>query len=82
MPDNGDVNHGRINEVKQVLGPGMWIDGDGHGHINIPQMLQHLGMKDTPENHALAVEAAKEMLAKHGMTAKYRKSPDDPGFPL
>lgn len=43
------MNEGR-NKLKKRLGPGAWIDQDDNLHFSVPEILNHLGVADTPEN--------------------------------
>jgi hypothetical protein len=39
-----------------------WEDGSGGLHIDIPRMLDELGVPDTPEYRAKATEIARQLL--------------------
>jgi hypothetical protein len=41
-----------------------WSDDEGGLHIDIPRMLDELGVPDTPEYRAKASEIAKQLLEK------------------
>ncbi len=70
--------------MKKRLGPGLWVDQNNHGHIDIPELLQFFEMPDTPENHEFVKQMLKEILERElpGAQVKFRASADDPGTPL
>lgn len=72
----------RVNEVKKVLAVGVWVDGNGNGHLNVPQILEHFGFENTPENHQMVVDMVAAMLKKEGNVPIYRKDPNDLGTVL
>lgn len=45
-----------VNEFKQYLAPGVWMDMDGGVHFAIPEILAHLGLENSPENHRMIRE--------------------------
>lgn len=47
-----------------VIAPGIWIDRHQGVHFSIPDILQHLGLPDTPEDRLLATRAIDDMLAE------------------
>ena len=40
------------------LAPGLYIDAKGQGHLMVPELLDHFGYADTPENRDVATKAA------------------------
>jgi hypothetical protein len=46
------------NQLKERLGPGIWIDQEGTPHWSIPELLAMVDLPDTPENR----DAVKSML--------------------
>ncbi len=50
----------QVNQVAERISPFLWIDKNGCGHVNIPDLLKYSNIADTPENHAIAKELAKE----------------------
>jgi len=67
------------NQVKKILGPGVWVDANDALHFNVPELLNLFGLEDTPENHRIAVENIKQMIEEQspGTPVRYRKSPEE-----
>jgi hypothetical protein len=46
------------------LAPGVYLDADQMIHIDIPGLLAHCGLEDTPRHRQLATEAALATFAR------------------
>lgn len=46
------MNLDKSNQLKERLGPGVWVDGNDHLHFSIPELLAFFKWPDTPENRA------------------------------
>ena len=44
----------------EKLSPGLYVTKDGQVHLMIPELLDHFGYADTPENREVATAAALE----------------------
>ena len=66
------------NEVKEILGPGAWIDMENNLHFSLPDILKHLGIADTSENRAELEEELKQITLRRCPGAKItvREKPD------
>lgn len=70
------MKHQRRNELKQRVATGFWIDKDNNGHVSIKELLDMVGLPDTPENKKQVVQ----MLVSTGRiegSALYREKGDD-----
>ena len=57
----------QTREIEQggvVIAPGIWIDRRQGLHFNIPEILAHLGLPETPEDCALATQVITDLLAR------------------
>lgn len=63
-------NPNNVDKLKKRLSPGIWIDKNGQGHLNIDEMLEHIGLENTPENHRLVRQMADELWPKLGQKNK------------
>ncbi len=43
------------------LAPGLYVDAHNHAHVMIPELLDHFGYADTPENRDVCTKAAVEV---------------------
>ncbi len=57
----------RENTVKEVLGPGIWLDLDNTPHFNIPRILEHLKLPTTSEN----VKACEDLIEDFCLSMGY-----------
>lgn len=71
-----------INKLGKRIAPGFWEDADGNAHVSIPELMQVVGLEDTPENHEKVKQMIVEMLTKDNnpdQSIIFRKTPDSPG---
>jgi hypothetical protein len=64
------------NTLKHRVGPGIWIDADGHTHFSIEELLAMVDLPDTPANRAKVKAILEETLGRAGLETKYRERPD------
>lgn len=71
----------RANQLKKRIAPGIWLDQDDHPHFSIPELLEHVGLEDTPGNREEAKRMFLELMKKFNPNTeiRYRKSPTDDG---
>jgi hypothetical protein len=65
--------------LKRRYGPGFWEDAEGGLHVSIPELLQVLNVRDTPENRAEATKFVEEFMRKQGIPEVrivHREEPD------
>lgn len=67
------------NQIKRRILPGLWFDMEDNAHFSIPEILAHLGMPDTPENHVLMRKAINDVIKREQPDAKIinRETPDE-----
>ena len=67
------------NEIKQILGPGLWVDMNDSLHVNIPDLLKLFDLEDTSENRRIAIENIQKMVRDNSPEAviNVRKSPEE-----
>ncbi len=44
------------SQLNERLAPGFWVDQTGALHCSIPEVLDFLGIEDTPENRNVVLE--------------------------
>ena len=49
------------------LAPGLYADGDGGLHVDLPEFNKHCGWPDTPENRKKAVAVCQEAAQLEGI---------------
>jgi hypothetical protein len=65
------------NQLKQRLGPGIWIDQNDNLHFSIPELLALVDLPDTPENRAAVHDMLVGTMRKAGIPAVVtREKPD------
>lgn len=52
------------------LAPGLYLDADGQAHLMIPELLDHFGYADTPENRDVCTKAALQVAREAGINAQ------------
>ncbi len=55
----------------EKLAPGMYLDSNGQGVFNIADILEDVGIPDTPKNREEFGAFLREELAKRGMKARW-----------
>lgn len=71
----------KTNKLKRQIAPGIWEDQTGKVHFSIPDLLDHVGLEDTPENRKEAGQMLVEVMKKEmpNTPILFRKSPTDDG---
>lgn len=74
----------KANQLKKRIAPGIWEDKNDKTHFSIPELLQHVGLDDTPENREEAKRMLVELFKELNPNCKllYRESPTDDGEDL
>lgn len=54
----------------EYLGPGVWVDRHGMMHFSVPEILQHFGLPDTPEQREHATRELGDLLAEFAPDAQ------------
>ena len=72
----------KLTEVRvRDLFPGCWEDGNGNQHFSLPEILDHLGIPDIPEEHEenmrLLQQALRDKLPP-GSEISTRTTPEPP----
>ena len=67
------------NELKERIGPGLWVDQNDHLHISLTEILEHHDLPATPENMTRVREMAIEMIKDKYPNAEFvdRRTPED-----
>jgi hypothetical protein len=50
-----------LNGEQRNVGPGLYLDEQNRLHLDVPELLQHFNVADTPENRDTVSEAAVEV---------------------
>lgn len=61
LPLSAALLSGRPAGLHQIA-PGVYDDGQGAMHLDLPELLRANGYTDTPENRETLIEAAREMM--------------------
>lgn len=66
------------NIMTRRIAPGIWIDGNGEGHISATELLDLVRLPHTEENIRNVINLASEVLRKHtGRNPVVRLKPDE-----
>lgn len=73
------------NKLKKRLMPGVWVDANNNIHVSVPEIIQQMGIEDTPENRDSVRLDIESVLTKGGskvMNRAHAKCPNCGGIDL
>ena len=66
IPDDAKLPR---NQMRRRIAPGIWEDMEGNPHISVTELLDMVGLPNTPENCAAAMKSLNEIVRQQNPNA-------------